>query len=61
MLDRQWVERELNEARAARQDAEAANAEVEEMLWELQHFEPRRLIFSISGFEEDLDQPTTAH
>jgi hypothetical protein len=31
------------------------------MLWELQHLEPRRLIFSISGFEQDLDQPATAH
>ena len=61
MVDREWMARELNEARAARQDAEAANAEVEEMLWELQHLEPRRLIFSISGFEQDLDQPATAH
>jgi hypothetical protein len=61
MLDRQWMQRELNEARAARQDAEAANADVEEMLWELQHLEPRRLIFSIAGFEQDLDQPATAH
>jgi len=60
MLDRQWMERELNEARAARQDAEAANAEVEEMLWELQHPAPR-LIFAISGFDQDLDQPVTAH
>jgi hypothetical protein len=61
MIDRQWMERELNEARAARQEAEAANADVEEMLWELQHLEPRRLVFSISGFEQDLDQPATAH
>ncbi len=61
MLDRQWMERELNQARAARQEAEAANAEVEEMLWELQHLEPRRLIFSISGLEQDLDRPVTAH
>lgn len=61
MLDRQWMERELKEARAARRDAEAANADVEEMLRELQHLEPRRLIVSISGFEEDLDQFATSH
>lgn len=60
MLDRQWMERELNEARAARQDAEAANADVEEMLRELQHLTPRRLIFSIAGFDES-DRPATAH
>ena len=59
MLDRQWMQRELDEARAARQEAEAANADVEEMLWELQHPAPR-LIFSISGFEQNL-KPAIAH
>ena len=36
MLDRQWMNRELNEARLARQDAEAAQEDVEDMLRELQ-------------------------
>jgi len=60
MLDRQRMARDLDEARSARIEAEAANAAVEEMLRELQHPAPR-LIFSISGFDQDLDQPATAH
>jgi hypothetical protein len=55
VLDRQWVEREMNEARLARREAEAAQAEVEALLRELQAIPPghQRVVVSIAGFEQD--------
>jgi hypothetical protein len=58
MIDRKMLENELHQARLARMDAEAANAEVEEMIWEIQHIQlgRQRVVFSIAGFEQDLMQ-----
>lgn len=42
MLDRQRMDRELSEARSARREAEAAQAEVEAMLHELRALPPMR-------------------
>lgn len=53
MLDRQRMNRELNEARLARQDAEAAQEDVEDMLRELQRIRlgRQRADFPIADFE----------
>jgi hypothetical protein len=47
---------DLARARQARLEAEAANADVEEMLWEIQHIRlgHQRIVFSIAGFEQDV-------
>ena len=39
----------------ARLEAEAANCDVEELIWELQHVRlgHQRVVFSIAGFEQD--------
>jgi hypothetical protein len=51
MIDRQAMQDDLARARQARLEAEAANAEVEEMLWEIQHIRlgHQRIVFSIEG------------
>lgn len=55
MIDRQAMENDLQEARRARMEAEAANCEVEELIWELQHVQlgRQRIVFSIAGFEQE--------
>jgi len=55
MIDRQAMENELRQARQARLDAEAANSDVEELIWELQHVRlgRQRIVFSIAGFEQE--------
>jgi hypothetical protein len=55
MIDLKTVEAELQHARAARIDAEAANADVEAMIWEVQHVQLGRqhVVFSIDGFDPD--------
>ncbi len=55
MIDRVRMETDLQEARRARQDAEAANQDVEELIWELQHVQlgRQRVVFSIAGFEQE--------
>jgi hypothetical protein len=47
MIDLKSLENELHQCRLARLDAEAAERDVEEMLWEVQHFEPgkQRMLF----------------
>lgn len=47
MIDLKSLEDELQQCRLARLDAEAAEREVEELLWEVQHFEPgkQRMLF----------------
>jgi hypothetical protein len=54
MIDRKAMETELHQARMARLDAEAANSDVEELIWELQHVQlgRQRIVFSIAGFEQ---------
>jgi hypothetical protein len=51
MIDRKAMQDDLDCARQARRDAEAANADVEEMLWEIQHIRlgHQRIVFSIEG------------
>ena len=55
MLDRKSMENELHQARLARMDAEAASADVEELIWEVQHIRlgRQRMVFAIAGFEQE--------
>ena len=55
MIDRKAMENDLHQARQARMDAEAANSDVEELLWELQHVRlgRQRMVFTIAGFEQE--------
>ncbi len=55
MIDRKAMENELHQARMARLEAEAANSDVEELLWELQHVRlgRQRMVFTIAGFEQE--------
>ncbi len=55
MIDRKAMEHDLHQARMARLEAEAANSDVEELLWELQHVRlgRQRMVFTIAGFEQD--------
>jgi hypothetical protein len=55
MIDRQAMQNDLIEARRAREEAEAANHDVEELIWELQHVQlgRQRVVFSIAGFEQE--------
>lgn len=54
MIDRQAMENDLQQARQARLEAEEANCDVEELIWEIQHVRlgRQRVVFSISGFEQ---------
>jgi hypothetical protein len=57
MIDRKAMQDDLDRARQARLDAEAANADVEAMLWEMHHIRlgHQRIVFSIDGLlEQDL-------
>ena len=56
MIDRKAMENELQQARLARMEAQAASDEVEELIWEVQHVRlgRQRMVFSIAGFEQDL-------
>jgi hypothetical protein len=53
MIDLKTLEAELQQVRLARQDAEAAERDVEEMIWQVQHFEPgkQRMLFMIDCSE----------
>lgn len=42
MIDLKTLENELHQARLARIDAQSAMTDVEEMIWQVQHFEPGR-------------------
>ena len=55
MIDRKAMENDLHQARMARLEVEAANCDVEELIWELQHVRlgHQRVVFSIAGFEQD--------
>ena len=54
MIDMKAIESELDHARLARIDAEAASTDVEDLIWRVQHFEPGRgrLFFFVEGLEE---------
>ena len=53
MIDLKAIESELDHARSARMAAEAASADVEDLIWRVQHFEPGRgrLFFFVDGGE----------
>lgn len=55
MIDREAMAKDLKLARDARLEAEAANQDVEEMIWEIQHIQlgRQRIVFSIAGFEQE--------
>ena len=55
MIDRKAMEKDFHQARMARLEAEAANSDVEELSWELQHVRlgRQRIVFSIAGFEQE--------
>jgi len=56
MIDRTAMENELQQARLARLEAQAAGDDVEELLWDVQHIRlgHQRVVFAIAGFEQDL-------
>jgi urease beta subunit len=61
VIDRKALEFDLQHARAARMDAQAAGSEVEELISAVQHFEPgkQRLVFMVACGEDDW--PAAAH
>ena len=56
MLDLKTLEIELLQCRLARLDAEAAERDVEDMIWQVQHFEPgkQRMLFIFECGEPDM-------
>ena len=59
MIDRKAMENDLHQARLARMEAEEANCDVEELIWELQPVQlgRQRIVFSIAGFDQDVAAP----
>ena len=59
MIDRQAMANDLQQARQARLEAQAANSEVEELIWQVQHVRlgRQRIVFSIAGFDQEPDGP----
>ena len=55
MIDLKSLEIELQQARLARIDAQAAGSEVEELIWSVQHFEPgkQRMVFMVDVGEPE--------
>ena len=55
MIDRQAMANDLQQARQARMEAQAANSDVEELIWQVQHVQlgRQRIVFSIAGFEQE--------
>ena len=55
MIDLKTLQNELNHARLARLDAEAAGSEVEELIYSVQHFQPgkQRLVFVVDCGEPE--------
>ena len=56
MIDVKTLQIELDQARLARIEAQAAGSAVEEMVWQVAHFEPGRgrMLFMIDCGEPDL-------
>jgi hypothetical protein len=57
MIDRQAMANDLQQARQARIEAQAANSDVEELIWQVQHVQlgRQRIVFSIAGFDQEPD------
>ena len=56
MIDLKSLENELQQCRLARLDAEAAERDVEDMIWQVQHFEPgkQRVLFIFEWGEPEM-------
>lgn len=56
MVDTKALAEELHQARLARLEAEAANSDLEELLWEVQHMPADRRCFAyfFAGVDEDV-------
>jgi|SoimicmetaTmtHMA_FD_contig_81_154090_length_559_multi_1_in_0_out_0_2 hypothetical protein len=59
MIDLKTLRSELDQARLARIDTQAAGSEVEELIWQVAHFEPgkQRMVFMINCGEPELPAP----
>jgi len=59
MIDRQAMANDLQQARQARIEAQAANSDVEELIWQVQHVQlgRQRIVFSITGFDQEPEGP----
>jgi hypothetical protein len=55
MIDREAMANDLQQARQARIDAEAASSDIEELIWQVQHVQlgRQRIVFSIAGFDQE--------
>ena len=55
MIDRKAMEDDLQQARQARIDAQAASSDVEELIWQVQHVQlgRQRIVFSIAGLDQE--------
>ena len=55
MIDREAMANDLQQARQARIDAEAASSDVEELIWQVQHVQlgRQRIVFSIAGLDQE--------
>jgi hypothetical protein len=55
MIDAKALAIELHQARLARIEAEAANADLEELIWQVQHapLSGQRFAYMFDGFEQD--------
>ena len=55
MIDLKFLAIEMHHARQARIDAQAASSEVEELIWQVAHFEPgkQRMVFMIDVGEPE--------
>jgi hypothetical protein len=55
MIDLKTLQSELDQARLARIDAQAAGSEVEALIWQVAHFEPgkQRMVFMIDCGEPE--------
>ena len=55
MIDLKSLAIEMQQAREARIDAQAASSEVEELIWSVQHFEPgkQRMVFMVDVGEPE--------
>jgi hypothetical protein len=55
MIDLKSLAIEMHHARQARIDAQAASSEVEELIWQVAHFEPgkQRMVFMIDAGEPE--------
>jgi len=55
MIDLKSLAIEMHHARQARIDAQAASSEVEELIWQVAHFEPgkQRMVFMIDVGEPE--------